>query len=124
MRKINYFGSLSDFKQSIGNDLAPGEPDPRNMSTLAYSAAMDKWNKEKKATGEAVKIVQDMGMKPYGASSEYSTGVLGFAKVRSAVVAKQESPRRVQQAIKPEGISVVKSVRPLSKDVVKVKKIK
>jgi hypothetical protein len=125
MRKINYFGSLSDYKQSIGDNLRPGEPDPRGMSTSAYDAAMNKWNQEQKSDKESVKIVQDMGMRPYSVGSEYTPGMLlGFGKVVTAIAAKEQSPRRVQQAIKPEMINVVKKIRPLSKDTVKVIKRK
>jgi hypothetical protein len=125
MRKINFYGSLSDYKQSVEEDDAPGKPDPTTMSTRAYGAAMNKYEQEQKANKEAVKIVQNMGMKPSSVGSEYTPGmVLGFGKVFTAVAAKAQSPRRVQQAIKPELINVTKKIRPLAKDTVKVKKNK
>jgi hypothetical protein len=125
MRKINYFGSLSDYKQSIGDNDAPGKPDPTTMSTRAYGAAMNKYEQEQKANKESVKIVQDMGMRPYSVGSDYTSGmILGFGKVVTAIAAKEQSPRRVQQAIKPELVNVVKKIRPLSKDTVKVIKRK
>ena len=120
----NYQGSLGDYKDSMKNTLAPGEPDPTGMSTAAYAYAKNKFDREQKNNKEVVKTLKDKGMRTYAVSSEYNEGVLGFGDMRSAALVKQESPRRVQQAIKPEAISVVKKIRPLSKDSVKIKKIK
>ena len=120
----NYQGSLGDYKDSIKNTLAPGEPDPTGMSTAAYAYAKDKFDREQKNNKEVAKTLKNKGMRTYAISSEYNEGFPGFGEMRSAALVKKESPRRVQQAIKPEVVSVVKKIRPLSKDSVKIKKIR
>ena len=120
----NYQGSLGDYKDSMKNTLAPGEPDPTEMSGAAYAYRKNKFDKEQKNNKEVAKTLKGKGMRTYAVSSEYKEGMPGFGEMRAAALVKQESPRRVQQAIKPEAVSVVKKIRPLSKDSVKIKKIK